>query len=66
MATGASSARENEARETQEDLQTDSLPLEEQIRRRAHEIWLKRGGHAGSDVADWLEAEREITREERI
>ncbi len=65
MATGAGSARKNEARESQEDLQTNT-PLEEQIRRRAYEIWLERGGQAGSDVADWLEAEREITREERI
>ena len=37
-----------------------ALPLEEQIRRRAHEIWLQRGGQDGSDLDDWLQAEQEI------
>ena len=37
-----------------------SLPLEEQIRRRAHEIYLARGGGEGSDLEDWLQAEIEI------
>jgi hypothetical protein len=42
------------------EIQETGLPLEEQIRRRAHEIWLQRGGQSGSDTADWLQAEEEI------
>lgn len=33
---------------------------EEQIRRRAYELYLERGGSAGDPGRDWLEAEREI------
>lgn len=35
-------------------------PTEEAIARRAHEIYLERGGTHGSDLADWLQAEREL------
>jgi Protein of unknown function (DUF2934) len=34
---------------------------EEQIRLRAYELYLARGGEDGHDVEDWLEAEAEIT-----
>ena len=40
--------------------------LEEKIRKRAHEIWLRRAGNAGSDVGDWLQAEEEILSELEI
>jgi hypothetical protein len=33
---------------------------EEEVRSRAHEIYLRRGGFEGDPVADWLEAEREV------
>jgi hypothetical protein len=33
---------------------------EEQIERRAHEIYLARGGEHGHDQEDWLQAEREL------
>jgi hypothetical protein len=33
---------------------------EEQIRKRAYELYLARKGGAGSDVQDWLQAEAEI------
>jgi hypothetical protein len=39
-----------------------TLPLEEQIRQRAHEIYLQRGGQDGSEWDDWLQAEQEILR----
>jgi hypothetical protein len=42
--------------------QTESLPLEERIRRRAYEIYVKRGNQSGSDLDDWLQAEKEIRR----
>ena len=35
------------------------LPLQERIRRRAHEIYLERGGEDGFELDDWLQAEQE-------
>ena len=35
----------------------------EEIARRAHELYLKRGGEHGKDVEDWLRAERELSDE---
>jgi hypothetical protein len=34
--------------------------MEEQVRIRAHEIWVERGGEGGSELDDWLLAEEEI------
>ena len=36
-------------------------PSEEQIRTRAFEIYLERGGQPGHDLDDWLQAEFELT-----
>ena len=33
---------------------------EQQIRERAYEIYLARGGQDGDEVSDWLAAEREL------
>lgn len=41
-----------------------ALPLEERIRRRAYELYLKRGNQPGSDLDDWLQAEEQIRRAE--
>jgi hypothetical protein len=38
---------------------TVSKPTEEQIRKRAHEIYM-RHGKLGRNVQDWLQAEREL------
>ena len=35
-------------------------PSDEQIARRAHEIYERRGGDHGHDLEDWLQAEREL------
>ena len=35
-------------------------PRDEEIRRRAYELYEARGGADGDDVADWLAAEREL------
>ena len=35
-------------------------PNEEQIRQRAYEIFIERGGRHGSEEADWKQAEREL------
>ena len=61
MATKAGIARKKaQSREPNKESQKDPLSLEEAIRRRAHEIWLRRGQQEGSDVADWLQAEQEL------
>jgi len=38
----------------------ETLPLEEQIRRRAYELYVERGNASGSELDDWLRAESEI------
>jgi hypothetical protein len=38
----------------------ENVSLEEQIAQRAHELWHQRGRKPGSDLDDWLQAEREI------
>lgn len=40
--------------------QADVLPLEERIRHRAYELYIERGNQSGSELDDWLRAEREI------
>jgi len=35
-------------------------PTEEEIARRAYEIWLQRGCSPGHEVEDWLQAEHEL------
>jgi Protein of unknown function (DUF2934) len=37
-----------------------TLSLEERIRRRAYERYVKRGNESGSDLDDWLQAKEEI------
>jgi hypothetical protein len=39
-----------------------SEPSEEDIRRRAYQRYLDRGGNHGLDFEDWLQAERELKR----
>lgn len=36
------------------------INLEEEIRRRAYEIYVERGSTPGSESEDWLTAEREV------
>jgi Protein of unknown function (DUF2934) len=47
------------------DLERDKqhLATHQEIEQRAHEIYLRRGGHDGRDLDDWLAAEEELTRE---
>ena len=37
-----------------------TLSLEEQIRGRAYELYVKRGSESGSEQDDWFQAEQEI------
>lgn len=41
------------------------LPLTEEIRDRAHAIYLERGAAQGDDLEDWLKAERELKEHQR-
>jgi hypothetical protein len=38
----------------------ENVSLEDQIARRAHELWQQRNRNHGHDLSDWLQAEREI------
>ena len=38
----------------------ENVSLEEQIAQRAHELWQQRNREHGSDLTDWLQAEREV------
>ena len=35
---------------------------EQEIRNRAYEIYLQRGGQPGDELSDWLQAEGELTK----
>jgi Protein of unknown function (DUF2934) len=37
-------------------------PSEDDIRERAYQRYLERGGHQGNEFDDWVEAERELKR----
>jgi hypothetical protein len=45
-----------------EDTSANLSPNHEEIRLRAYEIYLERGGTAGNELDDWLQAERELER----
>jgi hypothetical protein len=64
MPTSTTPARA-QAPKISEPLQTEYLSLKERIRGRAHEIWLENGSPAGTDLVDWLEAEKEILEQQR-
>jgi hypothetical protein len=54
----------NPGAEPQEQDRLLDSTREENIRRRAYEIYLDRGGEPGHDLADWLQAERELTADQ--
>jgi hypothetical protein len=43
-----------------EDASPNRAPNHDDIRRRAYEIHLERGGLSGRELADWLQAEAEL------
>jgi hypothetical protein len=57
----AARAGDLEGAPVEDQLSQDSQPTsQESIRQRAHEIYLQRGGQDGSELDDWLQAEREV------
>ena len=62
-ATSAPSVSEiRELRTTSPDARKNIVPinLEEEIRRRAYELWEENGHESGRDEEHWLSAEREV------
>jgi hypothetical protein len=47
--------------EAEEPVQVPHSAGEQEIRDRAYEFYLQRGAQAGSDLEDWLQAERELS-----
>ena len=45
-----------------EDTSAKHTPSRQEIRLRAYEIYLERGGLPGNELDDWLQAERELER----
>jgi len=45
-----------------EGTSANHTPNREEIRLRAYEIYLERGGLPGNELDDWLQAERELER----
>jgi hypothetical protein len=43
-----------------QEYSTPHLVTRQQIERRAHEIWIARGGSPGRELDDWLQAEQEL------
>jgi hypothetical protein len=60
-ATTGSRATATQAAETGETSVRNSA-RDEEIRRRAYEIYRERGEQPGHDLDDWLQAERELER----
>ena len=46
-------------------MELDERTLQEMIAKKAHELYEKRGGGHGSDLDDWLEAERIVKGKKR-
>ena len=44
-------------------ISTGVPPTNEEIRRRAHELFMTRGGTPGNELDDWLRAEQELKQE---
>ncbi len=43
--------------------ESETRPSRAEVAKRAHEIFLARGGTPGQELDDWLQAERELTQE---
>jgi hypothetical protein len=50
---------------TDKHFDTSTADSRDKIARRAHQLFLERGGQDGSDVDDWLAAEAEIAQPSR-
>jgi hypothetical protein len=46
----------------EEENQFPQSTYKQEIRNRAYEIYLRRGGEPGDELLDWFQAEQELTR----
>ena len=65
LSSNSNSKRISEIKATSTQVETGEASVvnstrHEEIRRRAFEIYLERGGQPGRDLDDWLQAEREL------
>jgi hypothetical protein len=60
--TPAAPPARSKARRSSKSTSIGSEPSEEDIRMRAYQRYLDRGGDHGMDFEDWLQAERELKR----
>jgi hypothetical protein len=49
----------------EQEIQEQSIDVQEEVRKRAYEIYEQRAGAPGSEVEDWLKAESEILGDSR-
>ena len=67
MSSKPSTSRQSKQPSTEvrkEERSVDSSAREQEIRRRAYEIYLERNEEPGRDLEDWLQAERELASHE--
>jgi Protein of unknown function (DUF2934) len=58
-------SREADAKSTQAEtgeVSVENSARDEEIRRRAYEIYLERGEKSGTELDDWVQAESELER----
>ena len=57
---GNTESQATSAKVALEEASTRNSARDEEIRRRAYEIYLQRGQQPGRELDDWLQAEREL------
>jgi hypothetical protein len=63
-ASGSTEAKQLSTAVGEEERSVVNSAREQEIKRRAYEIYLGRGEEPGHDLEDWLQAERELARHE--
>ncbi len=63
-ASGSIEAKLDSTEVGKEEHSAVNVAREQEIRRRAYELYLEHGEHTGHDLDDWLQAERELASRE--
>ena len=63
-ASGSTEAKQSSTAVGEEERSVVNSAREQEIKRRAYEIYLGRGEEPGRDLEDWLQAERELANHE--
>ncbi len=59
---GSTKPQATSAQAETREVSVENSARDEEIRRRAYEIYLERGEQPGRELDDWLQAERELKR----